>query len=52
MATKIAAIDAYDSQSRFLGDELRYVWGTGVELYWPMEDDGLDGARPPSERLP
>ncbi len=38
--TKAAAIDAYDSQSRLLGGELRYVWGTGVELYWPMDGDG------------
>ena len=38
--TKIAAIDAYDSQSRLLKGELHYVWGTGVELYWPMAGDG------------
>jgi LmbE family N-acetylglucosaminyl deacetylase len=37
-ATKAAAIDAYDSQRRLLGGELRYVWGKGVELYWPMTD--------------
>ena len=34
---KAAAIDAYDSQSRLLGGELSYVWGTAVELYWPMD---------------
>ena len=39
-ATKVAAIDAYDSQSRLLAGELRYVWGADVELYWPMEGDG------------
>jgi LmbE family N-acetylglucosaminyl deacetylase len=40
MPTKAAAIDAYDSQSRLLRGELRYVWGTGVELYWPMDGEG------------
>jgi LmbE family N-acetylglucosaminyl deacetylase len=35
---KAAAIDAYESQSRLLGGELSYVWGTAVELYWPMEN--------------
>jgi LmbE family N-acetylglucosaminyl deacetylase len=39
-AKKVAAIDAYDSQSRLLKGELRYVWGKDVELYWPMEVDG------------
>jgi LmbE family N-acetylglucosaminyl deacetylase len=39
-AAKAAAIDAYDSQIRLLRGELRYVWGTGVELYWPMDNDG------------
>jgi hypothetical protein len=39
-ATKVAAIDAYDSQMRLLAGELRYVWDTGVELYWPMDDEG------------
>jgi LmbE family N-acetylglucosaminyl deacetylase len=34
---KVSAIGAYESQSRLLGGELRYVWGTGVELYWPTE---------------
>jgi LmbE family N-acetylglucosaminyl deacetylase len=38
-ATKVAAIDAYDSQRRLLGGELRYVWDTGAEFYWPMEGD-------------
>ena len=38
--TKITAIDAYDSQRRLLGGELRYVWGARVELYWPMEGLG------------
>jgi LmbE family N-acetylglucosaminyl deacetylase len=36
-ATKVAAIGAYDSQSRLLAGELRYVWSKDVELYWPME---------------
>ena len=40
LATKAAAIGAYDSQSGLLGGELRYVWGKGVELYWPMKGDG------------
>jgi LmbE family N-acetylglucosaminyl deacetylase len=40
MPTKVAAIGAYDSQSRLLRGELRYVWDTGVELYWPMDDPG------------
>jgi hypothetical protein len=40
VATKVAAIDAYDSQMRLLGGELRYVWGTDVELYWPTDDEG------------
>jgi LmbE family N-acetylglucosaminyl deacetylase len=39
-ASKVAAIDAYDSQSRLLKGELHYVWGTGVELYWPMAGEG------------
>ncbi len=38
--TKAVAIDAYDSQSRLLAGELRYVWGGGAELYWPIEEDG------------
>ena len=38
MSTKVAAIGAYDSQSRLLLGELRYVWDTSVELYWPMDD--------------
>ena len=37
-ATKAAAIDAYDSQRRLLGGELRYVWGKDVELFWPMTE--------------
>jgi LmbE family N-acetylglucosaminyl deacetylase len=37
MPTKVSAIDAYESQSRLLRGELRYVWGTSVELYWPMD---------------
>jgi LmbE family N-acetylglucosaminyl deacetylase len=36
-ATKVAAISAYDSQRRLLDGELRYVWGTGTELYWAMD---------------
>ena len=35
-ATKAAAIGAFDSQSRLLRGELRYVWDTDVELYWPV----------------
>jgi LmbE family N-acetylglucosaminyl deacetylase len=46
-ATKVAAINAYDSQSRLLKGELHYVWGTGVELYWPM---ARDGSHDPSDR--
>jgi LmbE family N-acetylglucosaminyl deacetylase len=44
---KMAAINAYDSQSRLLGGELRYVWGKGVELYWPMDQDGSGDALDP-----
>jgi LmbE family N-acetylglucosaminyl deacetylase len=40
-ATKATAIDAYDSQSRLLAGELRYVWDGAVELYWPMEGDAF-----------
>jgi len=47
---KVAAINAYDSQRRLLGGELRYVWGTGVELYWPMGGHGSGDARDPIER--
>ena len=47
-ATKVAAIDAYDSQSKLLRGELHYVWGTGVELYWPMAGDGSRGPSEPS----
>jgi LmbE family N-acetylglucosaminyl deacetylase len=43
-ATKVAAIDAYDSQRRLLAGELRYVWGAGVELYWPLGKNGSVGA--------
>jgi hypothetical protein len=35
--TKVSAIGAYESQSRLLGGELRYVWRAGVELYWPAD---------------
>ena len=49
-ATKAAAIAAYDSQSRLLAGELRYVWGKGVELYWPMTGDGSADTRLPSAR--
>ena len=35
---KKAAIEAYDSQRRLLNGELRYVWRTGVEIYWKMND--------------
>jgi LmbE family N-acetylglucosaminyl deacetylase len=33
---KRAAIEAHESQRKLLDGELRYVWRTGVELYWPM----------------
>jgi LmbE family N-acetylglucosaminyl deacetylase len=51
-ATKVAAIDAYDSQMRLLGGELRYVWGTDVELYWPMDDEGSGQRQGGSDRSP
>jgi LmbE family N-acetylglucosaminyl deacetylase len=35
---KVAAINAYNSQSRLLAGELSYVWGKSVELYWPMDE--------------
>jgi LmbE family N-acetylglucosaminyl deacetylase len=44
-ATKAAAIDAYDSQRKLLAGELRSVWGTGVELYWPLEAGGSADAQ-------
>ena len=43
VAAKLAAIDAYDSQRRLLKGELRYVWKTGVELYWPVDGAGSSG---------
>ena len=49
-ATKVAAIDAYNSQRSHLGGELRYVWDAGVELYWPMDEHGSGDARGQSER--
>ena len=50
MPTKASAIDAYESQSKLLGGELRYVWGTSVELYWPMKGQRKGDTRGPSER--
>lgn len=35
---KAAAIEAHKSQRKLLDGELRYVWRTGVELYWPMNE--------------
>jgi LmbE family N-acetylglucosaminyl deacetylase len=35
-SAKTAAIEAHESQRELLDGELRYVWRTGVELYWPM----------------
>jgi LmbE family N-acetylglucosaminyl deacetylase len=49
-ATKAEAIGAYDSQRRLLGGELRYVWGKGVELYWPMAEEESAHPRLPSSR--
>ena len=34
---KRVAIEAHESQRKLLDGELRYVWRTGVELYWPMD---------------
>jgi LmbE family N-acetylglucosaminyl deacetylase len=34
---KTVAIEAYESQRKLLDGELRYVWRTGVELYWEMD---------------
>jgi LmbE family N-acetylglucosaminyl deacetylase len=34
---KTVAITAYESQRKLLDGELRYVWRTGVELYWKMD---------------
>jgi LmbE family N-acetylglucosaminyl deacetylase len=47
---KIAAINAYGSQSRLLGGELRYVWGKAAELFWPMDQDGSGDALDPADR--
>jgi LmbE family N-acetylglucosaminyl deacetylase len=40
--TKVAAINAYDSQRGLLDGELRYVWDKRTELYWAL--DGQAGA--------
>ena len=46
-STKVAAIEAHDSQRKLLDGELRYVWGTSIELYWPMDGDcPMDGESP------
>ena len=49
-ATKVAAIGAYDSQIRLLNGELHYVWGTAVELYWPMDGQARAEFLDPHER--
>jgi LmbE family N-acetylglucosaminyl deacetylase len=43
--TKAAAIGAYVSQRRLLEGELRHVWGSGAELYWPVAGPGPGGGR-------
>jgi hypothetical protein len=49
MSTKIAATNAYESQCKLLEGEMKYVWCTSVELYWPMDRHDLMDARPKSE---
>jgi LmbE family N-acetylglucosaminyl deacetylase len=49
ISKKVAAINAYESQCTLLGGELRYVWGSGVELYWPMDRHGSMDMRGPIE---
>jgi len=34
---KRLAVEAYESQRKLLNGELRYVWRTGVELYWKAD---------------
>ena len=47
---KTSAIKAYDSQSKLLSGELRYVWGVGLELYWPIDRHCLEDAQNPIKR--
>lgn len=49
-ATKVAAIDTYDSQRRLLDGELRYVWGTNIELYWAIDGQAAEEFRGPGKR--
>jgi LmbE family N-acetylglucosaminyl deacetylase len=46
---KATAIGAYESQRTLLGGELRFVWDTGVELYWPIDEGREDPPGPGEE---
>jgi LmbE family N-acetylglucosaminyl deacetylase len=48
--TKASAISSYESQSTLLSGELRYVWASGVELYWRVEGHRPEEARGSIER--
>lgn len=43
---KAAAVDVYGSQRRLLDGELRYVWDSGVELFWPIDVVATSGQGP------
>lgn len=48
-SAKVAAIRAHESQRLLLDGELRYVWGTGTELFQPVDvwrSDGPHGSDP------
>jgi LmbE family N-acetylglucosaminyl deacetylase len=47
---KASAIRTYVSQSKLLSGELRYVWDTDVELYWPSETGHSPGKLDSNER--
>jgi LmbE family N-acetylglucosaminyl deacetylase len=47
MPQKAAAIDAFSSQRRLLDGELRHVWSTSVELYWPADERGAREVKDP-----
>jgi LmbE family N-acetylglucosaminyl deacetylase len=50
--TKVAAIDAFGSQRRLLDGELRFVWDSGVELYWPIDWPATPGVDPDPRHPP
>ena len=48
---KRAAIEAHESQRTLLDGELRYVWRSSVELYWPMNVRSDPTSSGPDEHL-